>query len=155
MYWSFVPFWRGGVGVGVGGPEILFWDRPRVYPPTLPTTWDTFFGIKFMIIVPTHPWSLYPPTRAEKMAQFLHSNEPKCLGPGFECLSNPMIFHTKHIWSKVKEQKFLLIYLGCPLQLSETKHEFNCAQKELNYVYEKIFWRGWQRGLPTNTCVNR
>ena len=36
-------------------------------------------------------------TRAEKMAQFLHSNEPKCLGPGFECLSNPMIFHTKHI----------------------------------------------------------
>ena len=35
--------------------------------------------------------------RARKMAQFLHSNEPKCLGPGFECLSNPMIFHTKHI----------------------------------------------------------
>ena len=103
----------------------------------------------------TQKMSIWVITRARKVAQFLHSNEPKCLGPGFECLSNPMIFHTKHIWSKVKEQKFLLIYLGCPLQLSETKHEFNCAQKELNYVYEKIFWRGWQRGLPTNTCVNR
>ena len=27
----------------------------RVYPPTLPTTWDTFFWNIFMIIVPTHP----------------------------------------------------------------------------------------------------
>ena len=36
-------------------------------------------------------------TRARKIAQFLRSNEPKCLEPGFVCLSNPMIFHTKHI----------------------------------------------------------